>query len=198
MPDRRRILILSGCLIGAAAAIYLGSEMASTQPSTQPVKPPQGIEADRRHEEIALTEALKKKPDHAPVLMRLAQISAETGDMEAAIRRLQAILAKEPDNADARLELGRALFLAGDTQGAIAETRRILDRDADHAEALFNLGAIYANLGDAAQATHYWNRLLAASPQADVAQTAKKMMLQLRDEPQNGGGNFGGRAGRRS
>jgi tetratricopeptide (TPR) repeat protein len=135
--------------------------------------------SDTRHEEALLSEAIKKKPDHAPVLMRLAQMSSAAGKHSDAIRYLREILHREPANTDARLELGKALFESGDAQGAITETKDILDRKPEHADALYNLGAIYANLGDSGSALEYWNRLIAGQPQSASAQRARSMISQL-------------------
>ena len=138
-----------------------------------------GAQADKRHEALVLTEALKRKPGHAPVLLRLAQMAEDSGNHGQAIHYLQEILRTEPNSADARLELGRVLFQTGDVQGSITETKKILDRQPDQADALYNLGAIYANLNDTTLALQYWNQLFATSPQSDSAQRARRLMSQL-------------------
>jgi tetratricopeptide (TPR) repeat protein len=136
-------------------------------------------QAPDSHERMFLAEALKKKPNHTPVLFRLAQISEKSGKHSEAAARLREILRFEPGNTDARLELGRVLFQTGDVQGAIEQTKWILDRHPDHADALYNLGAIYANLGNADHARRFWGRLLEAKPQSESAQRARTMLTQL-------------------
>jgi tetratricopeptide (TPR) repeat protein len=143
------------------------------------VAPSQPAPDNTRHEAIFLAEALKKKPDHTPVLLRMAQLSEESGKHTEAARNLREVLKREPANIDARLELGKTLFEAGDVQGAIEETKAILDRQPDHADALYNLGAIYGNVGNADQARQYWNRLIAKDPQTESAKRAKGMLGQL-------------------
>jgi tetratricopeptide (TPR) repeat protein len=171
------------CVIAAGLLVYhLGSRLGSDRPTEvqrKTASPTRAAKEDSRHEALILGEALKKKPYHTPVLLRMAQLAEESGKHQEAARHLQEILRHEPDNTDARLELGRALFQSGDVQEAIAQTRRILDRQPNHADALYNLGAIYANLGNATLARSYWNRLLTASPQSESARRAQTSIVQL-------------------
>jgi len=99
------------------------------------------------HEVAVLDEALRKKPDHAPILMRLAKLKSEAGQRDEAAGHLQEILRIEPENLDARLELGRIRFEEGDIQEAVAQNEKILQFDPNHPDALYNMGAIYGNLG---------------------------------------------------
>ncbi len=171
-----------GVMAAGLLVYHLGSRLGHDRPSevqSKTASPTRAAKEDSQHEALILGEALKKKPYHTPVLLRLAQLAEASGNHQEAARHLQEILRHEPDNTDARLELGRALFQSGDVQEAIAQTRRILDRQPNHADALYNLGAIYANLGNATLARSYWDRLLTASPQSEVARRAKTLMLQL-------------------
>ena len=126
-----------------------------------------------------LAGALKKKRDHTPVLMRLAQLASNAGRHAEAQRYLRQILEHEPANVEARLELGKSLFETGDVAGALRETNAILNTDPDHAEALYNLGAIYGNLGNARMAQQHWNRLIAVAPESESGRQAKQMIAQL-------------------
>jgi tetratricopeptide (TPR) repeat protein len=173
---------LLGALIAVPGLFYLGKNIGSlrTEAKRATVAPPsQAASTNKQHEAIFLAEALKKQPDHTPVLMRMAQLSEESGKHTEAARNLREVVQREPANIDARLELGKALFEAGDIQGAIEQTKAILDRQPDHADALYNLGAIYGNVGNAELAREYWGRLIAAKPQTESAQRAKRMMAQL-------------------
>ena len=176
------ILGFFSTLIVVPGLFYLGKNIASHGLATRraTVAPPRPAALEnQQHEAIFLAEALKKKPDHTPVLLRMAQLSEESGKHTEAARSLREVVQREPANSDARLELGKALFEAGDIQGAIEQTKAILDRQPDHADALYNLGAIYGNVGNAELARDYWSRLIAAKPQTESAQRAKRMMAQL-------------------
>jgi tetratricopeptide (TPR) repeat protein len=184
MPSTQTFTTLGllSALIAAPGLFYLGKNIVSVRTAARRatvVAPSQPAPDNTRHEAIFLAEALKKKPDHTPVLLRMAQLSEESGKHTEAARNLREVLKREPANAEARLELGRTLFEAGDIQGAIEETKAILDRQPDHADALYNLGAIYGNLGNADLARQYWNRLIAEDPQTESAKRAKGMLGQL-------------------
>jgi len=180
--------------VAGPAVYYLGSGLLSRHTRQDQSRSPstaQKSQDGKQHEAKALWAALKKKPNHAPILLRLAQISEEAGNYSEAARHLQEILLHEPKNVEARLELGRIFFEAGDVGGAIEHTNMILNRQPDHADALYNMGAIYANLGNAELARRYWNRLFAANPQSASAQQARTMMAQL---PPGGGPEAGNTA----
>jgi TolA-binding protein len=176
------ILGLLSALVAAPGLFYLGKSIVANGrvPKRLIVAAPGEAAPDnKQHEAIFLAEALKKKPDHTPVLMRMAQLSAESGKPTEAARNLREVIQREPANADARLELGKTLFETGDIQGAIEQTKAILDRQPDHADALYNLGAIYGNLGKSDLARQYWGQLIAKNPQTESAQRAKRMLGQL-------------------
>src|SRR5690349_8134834 len=88
-----------------------------------------GTAAARLHEAMALAAELEKKPNHVPILFRLAQLARENGKPAEGIPHLRKILEVEPKNTKARLELGRSLYDVGDVPAAIVETNRILVDD---------------------------------------------------------------------
>jgi tetratricopeptide (TPR) repeat protein len=135
--------------------------------------------AIEEHELGALRQALQKKPDHAPILVRLAVIAASKGQNKEAIGYLKEALQHDPVNMEARLELGRALFNSGNPQGAIEETQKILDKQPRNPDALYNLGAIYGNLGKPELAEKYWRALLDSSPESESGKLARASLAQL-------------------
>lgn len=139
----------------------------------------ESAEADR-HEARVLSAALKKRPDHVPVLLRLAGLALQSGKPGDAERYLNEVLKLEPDNAPARIDLGRIQFEAGRIPEAIQTTAVILKAQPDNPDALYNLGAIYGNLGQRERAIEYWSRLLASSPSSESGKRARQMMAELR------------------
>ncbi len=110
--------------------------------------------------EAALDEGLKKKPDHPPILLRLAELARDAKQREQAA---------DSTNRDARLEFSRfnvahALVRAAspllatpifstpvtgtDVEGALADHPNQID-------ALYNIRAIHANLGKIDLARQY-------------------------------------------
>lgn len=132
----------------------------------------------------SLQQQLSKKPNHTPVLLRLAQVARETGKLEEAARHLRQVLQQEPQNREARLELGRALYETGDIAGAIKETQDLLTKDPRDVDALYNLGAIYGNMKQDDSARKYWLEALAIAPGSPSGQLAKQGLTQL-SQPQS-------------
>ncbi len=135
--------------------------------------------ADQAHEAKALAVELKKKPDHTPILFRMAQLEREMGKPAEAANHLRQILTREPANQEARLELGRVLYETGDVQGAIEETNRLLTQNPKHVDALYNMGAIYGNLQKNELARQYWERAVASDPASESGRRAKDSLLRL-------------------
>jgi len=132
-----------------------------------------------QHEARILSAALKKRPDHVPVLLRLAGLAQESGKPGEAERYLNEVLKLEPGNVPARLDLGRIQFEAGRVPEAIQTTAVILKEQPDNPDALYNLGAIYGNLGQRERAIEYWSRLLTSSPGSESGKRARQMMAEL-------------------
>ncbi len=139
--------------------------------------------ADRVHELKALQEELAKKPEHPPILLRMAQLSSELGKPADAISYLERLVKADPKNVDGRLELGRLLYESNDVQGSMRETAKILEINPKQVDALYNLGAIYANLNNAATARTYWTRAVASDPGSDSGKRAREGLEKLNEQP---------------
>jgi Flp pilus assembly protein TadD len=174
-PKVRLFICLGVGLVTLAAAWLL--ERPSAKSRATPVN--SAAPADKRHELIALEQELEKKPDHPPILMRMAQLARETGHLDQAAAHLQRLLQNEPQNVEARLELGRVLYEKGDVDGAIQQTRQILASNPRHVDALYNLGAIYGNLGNREQAREYWKQAMAAQPNSESGRSAREALGRL-------------------
>jgi predicted Zn-dependent protease len=117
--------VLSGGLVLAFSALLMrtqdNSRPAASRASAREARPVDGKldVAEQLHEVKALEAELQKKPNHAPILLRLAQLARERDKPAEAIPPLRQILGEEPGILEARLELGRALYDTGDVQGAL-------------------------------------------------------------------------------
>jgi tetratricopeptide (TPR) repeat protein len=175
--DKRKVLIAAVPLaIGLATLLFLTRighrpEPAREAPASAPQNP--------AHERAALEEELKRKPDHAPILLRLAELEREAGRTAGAVPYLRKVLEQDSKNEEARLELGRALYETGDVDGAIRETKQLLADHPNQVDGLYNLGAIYANLNRADLAREFWSKAVAAAPQTDSGRRAKDSLAQL-------------------
>jgi len=131
----------------------------------------------------SLQQHLSKKPNHTPVLLRMAQVAREMGKPAEAAQHLRQALQQEPGNREARLELGRALYETGDIGGAIKETQELLSKDPRDVDALYNLGAIYGNMKQDDSARKYWRQAVAIAPGSPSGKLAKQGLTQL-SQPQ--------------
>ena len=134
---------------------------------------------DPTHEKAALEEELKKKPDHAPILLRLAELARDAGQPRQAAEYLKKAVAADSKSLDARLELSRTLYEINDVEGALAETKRLLADRPNQIDALYNIGAIYANLGKADLARQYWTQAVAVDPNSDSGRKSADALAKI-------------------
>ncbi|MBI4909012.1 MAG: tetratricopeptide repeat protein [Acidobacteria bacterium] len=195
MNISKSLLLRSSVVVLTAAALYVPVQRyrrknPAVAPHAQPAKPAtQDIAKTNEHEIKVLQAQLDKKPGHAPVLLRMAELAREAGKPAEAAKHLREALQSEPDLLDARLELGRALFDAGDPRGAIQETSAILRSHPKDTDALYNLGAIHANLGDFPNAVKFWQEAVSADPQSESGRRAKESLAQITKPAQVSGPN---------
>jgi tetratricopeptide (TPR) repeat protein len=138
------------------------------------------VNPPKREEELkSLEGSLKQNPDHAPILLRMAQLKRDMGKLPEAVEHLREAVKADPKNRDARLELGRLLFDTGDVQGAIRETEQLLELDPANVDGLYNLGAIYGNLGQDDRARQYWRKAAATAPDSESGRRAREALKQI-------------------
>ena len=187
---RRKLLLFLVPGIVAIAAAGLVYRTSRAKPAAldkiMPIHSSDLIQADREEELQSLQHDLQRNPEHVPILMRLAQVSRETGKVGQSVEYLRQVVQTDPKNSDALLELGRTLFESGDVAGAIRETTRLLENDPSNVDALYNLGAIHGNLGQDSRAREYWNRAIALAPKSESGRRAAAALQQLDATPQPG------------
>ncbi len=179
MKLSRKKWILMGvflAVIGSGALFLFRVTSRSAAPSTARSTV---VPENPDHELKELAVQLQRKPGHTPVLMRMAQIERDKGQLEDAAGHLRQVIGNEPANADAYLELGRVLYEKGDVNGAIAQTSKAVEVNPRAVDALYNLGAIYANLGNPERARSYWTRAVAADAASDSGKKARDGLNQL-------------------
>jgi len=197
MNQMRARILKIGVLCFALATLLLIFRFAPKRETSRPATTPSSTPAaaitaskpsetpgKSEHDMKVLEAALAKKPGHAPVLMNLAKMEEDKGQLDKAADYLQQIVKQEPGNVEARLELGRVLYQKGNIQGALDQTQAILKAHPDNADALYNLGAIYGNLGNTRLAREYWGRLIATDPKSESGKRAQEMMARLPAAPQ--------------
>jgi Flp pilus assembly protein TadD len=181
MPASRKKWIwmgISAVCIGAVSLFLLKVSSHTQQPKAA-VSPAPVVADNPDHELQELGVQLKRKPGHIPVLLRMAQLERQKGDLNSAADHLQEAVKSEPTNQDAHLELGRLLYERKDVNGAIAETEKVLELNPKQVDALYNMGAIYANLGNVERARSYWSKAVAVDAASDSGQKARNALKHL-------------------
>src|SRR5215469_5861109 len=98
-----------------AAGWWLSRPSSSANPTrnkqaaSAPAAPP-----NLPHEKAFLEDELTKKPGHAPVLLRLAQVEREMGKLPEARKHLEQAVTGTENVIEARLELSRVCYEMGD------------------------------------------------------------------------------------
>ncbi len=185
--QRKYIHLLSAVAI--AVVIFLTFEKLdhhSTDTKIRPAEssasvpaPPADATASKDHELKALAVELEKKPNHGPILMRMAQLDREMGKPADAVAHLRQLTKAEPENVEAHLELGRSLYETNDITGAIEETNRVLKLSPKNVDALYNMGAIYANVNKPDLARQYWTDAVTADAASDSGKRAQQALGQV-------------------
>lgn len=178
--SKMRLIHLFVSLAIAAGAIATLSYLTTRSPSsgTKSSSPVPAMQ-DKVHERKALEAELKKKPDHVPILFRLAELAREESKPAEAVPFLREILKAEPKNIEALLELGRALYESGDTDGALVETKRLVKLEPKNTDALYNLGAIYGNLNQPELARQYLTQAAKIAPESNGGKLARDALARL-------------------
>jgi tetratricopeptide (TPR) repeat protein len=180
------ILVIGALVYGAFHSTVnppeANKDVPANPPQLQSAHNSPAKSADSLHSIKALELELQKRPNHSPILLRLAQLSTEIGKPADAEKYLRQLLAVEPNSLEARIELGRILFQQGNVQGALAETQNVLKLDPKNADALYNLGAIHGNLNNDEMARKYWLQAIAAAPASESAQKARTGLKELKPE----------------
>ncbi|HVO29160.1 MAG TPA: tetratricopeptide repeat protein [bacterium] len=115
-----------------------------------------GAEKQTRDRAIAEIRARHLPPDIEANEIGIAL--ANTGRLAEAKTSFQQALAVNPRNGKALNNLGNLLYAAGDKAGALHDYLQALDVLGESPAVLVNLAQIYLDLGQAAQATTYFER----------------------------------------
>ena len=142
---------------------------------------PHAVPVNSTHEKVFLVEQLKRNQQHVPILLRLAEIQRNEGDLKSARGTLEQAAAADENNVEVRLQLGLVCSELGDLAAAEQQNRAILGTDAGHPDALYNLGAIAANRGDKMQARAFWNQAVRGGRNEDAVEKSRQAMLRLED-----------------
>lgn len=125
-----------------------------------------------------LTDALRRHPDDAEVLTRLAYLYQARGDMVAAEKLYAQVLERDPDHAVAAANLGVFHARRGGLPRALELWRTTFDRNPQLSGIGVNLGTGLCAVGDAKGARAVLERVLKHNPDLGVARQALAQVVQ--------------------
>jgi Tfp pilus assembly protein PilF len=124
------------------------------------------LEAQGKPREAALQyrEALRARPDSAPVLNNLGALLQSSGAAEESLRLYRAAVRAQPDYVNARYNLGNALAGMGAYEDALVQFREVVRLQPADLGAQANYGAALLATGRAGDAVSVLRRVVAADP----------------------------------
>jgi tetratricopeptide (TPR) repeat protein len=103
-------------------------------------------QADRAQAEREYVIALEKNPREVQAAVRLGDLHADRGDLDAATGFYQRALAQQPSNAEAALGLARVYSEKNDNAKALPLLQQVLAEDPANMLAHFRLSALYRKM----------------------------------------------------
>jgi tetratricopeptide (TPR) repeat protein len=103
-------------------------------------------QADRAQAEHEYTIALEKNPREVQAAVRLGDLLADRGDLDAAAGLYERALSQQPNNADAALGLARVYGEKNENKKALPLLQRVLAEDPTNMLAHFRLSALYRKM----------------------------------------------------
>jgi len=120
-------------------------------------------QSERAYREI--DAALRAQPLYPAAVIVQARMRAHDGDLDGALRALDALLAKDPDNADAGVARGYLLWLGKqDAAGALAAHRKVLQARPGFVPAQAEVVTILFRQGQAEEARQEFLKLRKIAP----------------------------------
>jgi len=111
-----------------------------------------------------LKQALLLKGNYSDALTLLSQISADTGDIDAAISYIEQAMQADPTTPALYFQLGFMKFKNADYQGAASALEQALAITPNYANAQYFLGLTYSKLGRVQEAIKQFEAVKASNP----------------------------------
>jgi tetratricopeptide (TPR) repeat protein/predicted RNA-binding Zn-ribbon protein involved in translation (DUF1610 family) len=132
-----------------------------------------------------LMTRLNGNPDAFEEHVDLGNFLFDSGKFDEAITYYEKALTMHANDTDVLVDAGVSHFNLGRFKEAEAYFRKALAINEKHPNALYNLGVVSAQLGEMAVMLESWEKLIEVAPESGPAQTAKRMIDQVRDSNQN-------------
>jgi tetratricopeptide (TPR) repeat protein len=130
---------------------------------------------------LAMALLVLRQPTVAELVAQ-SRALAQAGEVDAAIRAMDAALAAEPDNPQLYIERGQHILLLFEWDRARADFDRALELDGEYADAYFYRGVLFASVPDATarpDAIADFEATLRLAPEGEHADEARRFIAQL-------------------
>ncbi len=125
-------------------------------------------------------EILQRSPQHGATLHQLGLIAAQSGNLDAALRYLEAAVAAEPRAVEAGVHLAQIRMARGELREATAGYEHVLGIHANDAQTWYGYGNALHALGRTDDALAAYNRALVLAPGRVEALTHRGNVLHDR------------------
>jgi tetratricopeptide (TPR) repeat protein len=142
--------------------------------------PPDPAEESRRSEQ-SLREEIEQDPNDTVAMLALANLLANTGQLEEAIDWYERALALDPENWSARLDFAQSLADGGKHADAELQYHKVIEAQPENERAHFFLAELYQAWQPprTEDAIREYEAAIAAAPDSVVADDARAQLAAL-------------------
>ncbi len=130
----------------------------------------------------SLKNAVQTNPQDVNALAHLGALFDMAGKYEQAAGYYRDLLAVTPENVEARMNYAGALFNNNEREKALAELHAVLEYRSNYDFAMYNLGVIYAAQHEHDKAKEWWDKVIAADANGDLAKRARQSLDAMANE----------------
>ncbi len=181
---------IAGIFFGLIAGWIIGSQQAAQRPAPAPAPvaaaasnaaPPSRAAVVDEAQVTALKSVAEREPSNAGPRTQLGNLYFDAERYDDAIKWYEEAVKLAPKDVNISTDLGVSYYYSNQPDKALAQFDRSLKLDPKHAKTLLNVGIVRAfgkqDLDGASQA---WQQVIAAAPDSQEAQAAKRALDSLR------------------
>ena len=138
------------------------------------------FENDGNGEEERLRERLEEDPEDSSAMVQLADLLANTGRLDEAIRWYERAVDERPDDVELRVAFGQVLERRGYDLDAEVQLDRALELDEENVEAMFLLAEIKERKDPPRhdEAVELYERIIETAPESFYAQMSEERLAE--------------------
>jgi cytochrome c-type biogenesis protein CcmH/NrfG len=184
------LMVVVALIIGLLGGFLIFSMSSKTETSLTPGGVPvgSGSPVDYQKRIAELEKVVANEPKNLQAWTMLANDYYDTDQAQKAINAYSKALELDPKNANLLTDQGVMYKRVGWFDKALVNFEKANQFDPKHLQSIYNIGIIYADdLKQPDKALKAWSRYLELDSTSPAAQQVKKMVEQLKANPQAGG-----------